>query len=34
MIVPSPYGLTGDAYVRSLIDSGFLGTLAKSTFIR
>jgi len=27
MIVPSPYGLTGDAYVRSLIDSGFLGDL-------
>jgi len=27
MIVPSPYGLTGDAYVRSLVDSGFLGDL-------
>ncbi len=27
MIVPSPYGLTGDPYVRSLIESGFLGTL-------
>jgi predicted dehydrogenase len=27
MIVPSPYGLTGDAYVRSLCDSGFLGDL-------
>jgi predicted dehydrogenase len=27
MIVPSPYGLTGDAYMRSLIDSGFLGNL-------
>ncbi len=27
MIVPSPYGLSGDAYVRSLIDSGFLGDL-------
>lgn len=27
MIVPSPYGLTGDAYLRSLIASGFLGTL-------
>ena len=27
MIVPSPYGLAGDAYMRSLIDSGFLGTL-------
>ncbi len=27
MIVPSPYGLTGDAYMRSLIDSGFLGDL-------
>jgi predicted dehydrogenase len=27
MIVPSPYGLTGDAYMRSLIASGWLGTL-------
>ena len=27
MIVPSPYGLTGDAYLRSLIKSGWLGTL-------
>ena len=27
MIVPSPYGLTGDAYMRSLIDSGFLGQI-------
>src|SRR5262249_14436532 len=27
MIVPSPWGLTGDAYVRSLIASGFLGAL-------
>src|SRR5262249_42302926 len=27
MVVPSPYGLTGDAYVRSLISSGYLGTL-------
>lgn len=27
MIVPSPYGLTGDAYMRSLIAGGFLGTL-------
>ncbi len=27
MIVPSPYGLTGDAFVRSLVDSGFLGSL-------
>ena len=27
MIVPSPFGLTGDPYVRSLIDSGYLGTL-------
>jgi predicted dehydrogenase len=27
MIVPSPYGLTGDAYMRSLISGGFLGTL-------
>src|SRR5262249_29452403 len=27
MVVPSPYGLTGDAYMRSLIDGGYLGTL-------
>ena len=27
MIVPSPYGLTGEAYVRSLIEDGFLGDL-------
>lgn len=27
MIVPSPYGLTGDAFLRSLIASGYLGTL-------
>jgi len=27
MIVPSPYGLAGDAYMRSLIDSGYLGEL-------
>lgn len=27
MIVPSPYGLTGDAYMRELIEDGFLGTL-------
>ena len=27
MIVPSPYGLTGDAFMRSLIASGWLGTL-------
>lgn len=27
MIVPSPLGLTGDAFVRRLIDDGFLGTL-------
>lgn len=27
MIVPSPYGLTGDAHVRALIASGYLGTL-------
>jgi predicted dehydrogenase len=27
MIVPSPYGLAGDAFMRSLIGSGFLGTL-------
>ena len=27
MIVPSPYGLAGDAYMRSLIAGGFLGNL-------
>ena len=27
MVVPSPYGLTGDATMRSLISGGFLGTL-------
>jgi predicted dehydrogenase len=27
MIVPSPYGLTGDAYLRSLIAGGYLGQL-------
>lgn len=27
MIVPSPYGLTGDAYLRRLIAEGFLGPL-------
>jgi predicted dehydrogenase len=27
MIVPSPYGLTGDAYIRALVTSGFLGAL-------
>jgi predicted dehydrogenase len=27
MIVPSPYGVAGDAYMRSLIDGGFLGKL-------
>jgi predicted dehydrogenase len=27
MVVPSPYGLAGDAYMHSLIASGFLGTL-------
>ena len=27
MIVPSPYGLTGDAYMRSLIASGWIGKL-------
>jgi predicted dehydrogenase len=27
MIVPSPYGLVGDAYMRSLIASGFIGKL-------
>ena len=27
MIVPSPYGLAGDAYMRSLIAAGFLGKL-------
>jgi predicted dehydrogenase len=27
MVVPSPYGLTGDAYVRQLIADGYLGEL-------
>src|SRR3954447_13949906 len=27
MVVPSPHGLVGDAFVRSLIDAGYLGTL-------
>lgn len=27
MIVPSPYGLAGEEYVRSLIEGGFLGSL-------
>jgi predicted dehydrogenase len=27
MVVPSPYGLTGDAFIRSKIESGFLGEL-------
>lgn len=27
MIVPSPYGLTGEAHLRSLIEGGFLGQL-------
>ncbi len=27
MIVPSPYGLVGETYFRSLIESGFLGSL-------
>jgi predicted dehydrogenase len=27
MVVPSPYGLVGDAFVRSLIAEGYLGTL-------
>ncbi len=27
MIVPSPYGLAGDAFMRSLIDKGFIGKL-------
>jgi predicted dehydrogenase len=27
MIVPSPYGLTGEAFMRSLIDDGFVGPL-------
>ena len=27
MVVPSPYGLAGDAFVASMIASGFLGTL-------
>ena len=26
MVVPSPYGLAGDSYVRSLIDGDYLGT--------
>ena len=27
MVVPSPYGLTGDAFVRTLIADGYLGPL-------
>src|SRR6476620_8152614 len=27
MVVPSPYGLTGEAYLRSLIEGGYLGQL-------
>jgi predicted dehydrogenase len=27
MVVPSPYGLTGDAYMQRLVADGFLGTL-------
>ena len=27
MVVPSPYGLAGDAFMRSLIDPGYLGKL-------
>jgi len=27
MVVPSPYGLTGDVFMRSLIEGGYLGTL-------
>ena len=27
MVVPSPYGITGDAYMRSLIASGWIGNL-------
>jgi predicted dehydrogenase len=27
MVVPSPYGLVGDAYMKSLIDSGLIGQL-------
>ncbi|GAC1315734.1 MAG: hypothetical protein NVSMB14_15460 [Isosphaeraceae bacterium] len=27
MVVPSPYGLTGDAYIRELIEDGFIGGL-------
>jgi predicted dehydrogenase len=27
MVVPSPYGLTGDTFVRSLIDEGYIGKL-------
>jgi predicted dehydrogenase len=26
MVVPSPYGLTGDAFIRSLLDAGYVGT--------
>ncbi len=29
MIVPSPYGLAGDAFMRSLIESGYLGKLSE-----
>ena len=27
MVVPSPYGLVGDVYMRSLIESGWIGKL-------
>ena len=30
MVVPSPYGLTGDAFVRSLIADGYLGDAARA----
>ena len=29
MVVPSPYGLAGDAFMRSLIESGYLGKLGE-----
>ena len=34
MVVPSPYGLAGDAFMRSLIESGYLGRFARSTSTR
>ena len=27
MVVPSPYGLVGDAFVRSLIEAGYIGAI-------